>query len=136
MVSRRFVEEICMSDLIAKEYTCFEDIKQTRPDGSEYWSARALSTVLDYNKWENFHKVIQRAIIACENSGHIVSECFPDVRKTSPMPKDLLSFVKREKQNSEEVKGRTYSSRFASQIMKRRPTSAMHQGQTCSKDSK
>lgn len=75
-----------MSDLIASEYKCFEDIKRTRLDGSEYWCARELAPVLDYNKWENFHKVIKRAMIACENSGQCVLECFPEVRKTSPMP--------------------------------------------------
>ena len=77
---------IPISKLIAKEYKCFEDIKHIRPDGSEYWCARELAPVLDYTKWENFHKVIQRAMIACENSGHDVFECFPEVRKTSPMP--------------------------------------------------
>ena len=49
------MEELRMSDLIASEYKCFEDIKRTRPDGSEYWCARELAPVLDYNKWENFH---------------------------------------------------------------------------------
>ena len=53
-----------MSDLIAAEYKCFEDIKRTRLDGSEYWCARELASVLAYNKWENFHKVIKRAMIA------------------------------------------------------------------------
>lgn len=70
-----------MSDLIASEYKCFEDIKRTRPDGSEYWCARELAPVLDYNKWENFHKVIKRAMIACENSGYDVVRDFPEVRK-------------------------------------------------------
>ncbi|MCB7039959.1 MULTISPECIES: DNA damage-inducible protein D [Eubacteriales] len=70
-----------MSDLIASEYKCFEDIKRTRPDGSEYWCARELAPVLDYNKWENFHKVIKRAMIACENSGYDVVHDFPEVRK-------------------------------------------------------
>lgn len=70
-----------MSDLIAKEYKCFEDIKHIRPNGSEYWCARELAIVLDYNKWENFHKVIKRAMIACENSGHEVIYDFPEVRK-------------------------------------------------------
>ena len=27
-----------MSDLIAKEYKCFEDIKHIKEDGTEYWS--------------------------------------------------------------------------------------------------
>ena len=57
-----------MSDLKAKEYKKFEDIKHIRDDGSEYWSARELAVALDYTKWENFSKVIGRAMIACENS--------------------------------------------------------------------
>ena len=63
-----------MSTLFAKEYQCFEDIKRTRPDGTEYWAARELAPVLDYAKWENFYKVIKRAMIACENSGRSVSD--------------------------------------------------------------
>ena len=70
-----------MSNLIAKEYKCFEDIKYTKEDGTEYWFARELAIVLDYNKWENFHKVIKRAMIACENSGHDITYDFPEVRK-------------------------------------------------------
>ena len=75
-----------MSDLKATEYKRFEDVKQVRSDGSEYWRARELAPVLEYTKWENFAKVIKRAMIACENSGHSVEECFPEVRKTSAMP--------------------------------------------------
>lgn len=70
-----------MSKLVAKEYRRFEDIKQVREDGSEFWSARDLAPALDYNKWENFSKVIKRAMIACENSGHAVDDDFPEVRK-------------------------------------------------------
>jgi len=85
-----------MSTLSAKEYKRFEDIKRIRPDGSEYWAARELAPVLDYAKWENFYKVIKRAMIACENSGRSTLECFPEVRKTSPMPnggvKDILDY--------------------------------------------
>ena len=85
-----------MSTLSAKEYKRFEDIKRIRPDGSEYWAARELAPVLDYAKWENFYKVIKRAMIACENSGRSTLECCPEVRKTSPMPnggvKDILDY--------------------------------------------
>ncbi len=70
-----------MSNLKSKEYKLFEDIKQTRIDGSEFWSARELAGVLAYNKWENFHKVIKRAMIACENSGHSICNDFPEVSK-------------------------------------------------------
>lgn len=70
-----------MSQLIAKEYKCFEDIKNIREDGSEYWCARDLALVLNYRKWENFHKVIKRAMIACKNSGRDVNDQFPEVGK-------------------------------------------------------
>ena len=70
-----------MSDLKGIEYKRFEDIKHIREDGSEYWSARELGSALDYAKWENFAKVIKRAMIACENSGHSIPDDFPEVRK-------------------------------------------------------
>ena len=50
-------------------------------DGSEHWSARELAGALDYTKWENFTKVITKAMISCENSGHSVIDDFPEVRK-------------------------------------------------------
>lgn len=37
-----------MKKLIAEEYKRFEDIKQIREDGSEFWSARQLAAALDY----------------------------------------------------------------------------------------
>ena len=70
-----------MSDLKATEYKRFEDIKVIRADGSEYWPARELASVLDYTKWENFSKVIDRAMLACKNSGFEIKDHFPDVRK-------------------------------------------------------
>jgi len=48
---------------------------------SEFWSARELAPVLEYTKWENFHKVIKRAMLACENSGRSIVDDFPEVRK-------------------------------------------------------
>ena len=70
-----------MSELKGKEYKRFEDIKHIREDGSEFWSARELGPVLDYVKWENFYRVIKRAMISCENAGHSISDDFPEVRK-------------------------------------------------------
>ncbi len=67
--------------LKAREYKRFEDIKQIRADGTEFWSARELAPALEYTKWENFQNVIKRAMIACENSGHSVEDDFPEVRK-------------------------------------------------------
>ena len=68
-------------ELKAREYKRFEDIKKIRADGTEFWSARELAPALEYTKWENFKNVIKRAMIACENSGHLVDDDFPEVRK-------------------------------------------------------
>ena len=70
-----------MKELKGKEYKCFEDIKHVRDDGSEYWSARELALALGYVQWRNFAKVIERAMIACENSGHSVTHDFAEVSK-------------------------------------------------------
>ena len=58
-------EMIVLSNLQAKEYKSFEKIKRTKADGCEFWYARELSEVLQYKKWENFSKVIDRAKLAC-----------------------------------------------------------------------
>ena len=42
---------------------------------------KAVSDVLQYKKWENFSKVIDRAKLACKNSGFEVQDHFPEVRK-------------------------------------------------------
>ena len=47
------------------------------PKGQDVYKRQAL----DYAKWENFAKVIKRAMIACENSGHSIPDDFPEVRK-------------------------------------------------------
>ena len=70
-----------MSELQAKEYKTFENIKHTDENGVEFWYARELMEVLEYQKWENFHKVIERAMIACNASKMPVQDHFPEVRK-------------------------------------------------------
>ncbi len=53
----------------------FDAIRRASEDGSEYWSARELSKLLGYDRWENFRKyVIPRTQKACENSGHAISD--------------------------------------------------------------
>ena len=61
--------------------TIFESIKHTDENGSEYWYARELMVVLEYGKWENFHKVIKKAMLACKLSNNSISYDFPGVRK-------------------------------------------------------
>ena len=73
-------------EIIKQLYSTFEQAA-LEVDGVECWSARELQKLLGYSKWENFANVIDKAKTACKNVGHNVSEHFPDVRKTIPMPK-------------------------------------------------
>ena len=68
-----------MNDLIINNK--FEGIKHIDEYGFDYWEARELMVVLEYNKWENFHRVIKSAMIACASSGSVVYDHFPEVRK-------------------------------------------------------
>jgi len=82
-----------MAKLNAVEYESFEAIKQTDENGSEFWFARDLQNALSYTKWENFAKVIDRAVLACKNSGFVIEDHFPDVRKTIEMPKSATKQI-------------------------------------------
>ncbi|MDB5081542.1 MAG: putative dNA protein [Chloroflexi bacterium] len=66
---------------MSEQTTPFETIRTTDETGNEYWSARDLSKVLGYNRWENFQNVIQKAQIACGNSGRKPSDHFRDITK-------------------------------------------------------
>src|SRR3990167_3036415 len=47
----------------------------------EYWMARDIQELLEYDKWENFLNVIEKAKIACQKSGQVLADHFADVRK-------------------------------------------------------
>ncbi len=59
-----------MTDINQFRQKTFEDLRHVTEDGGEYWSARELYPVLEYSRWEKFYSVIQKAMIACKNSGH------------------------------------------------------------------
>ena len=82
-----------MNILKEQEYKSFEEIKRVREDGSEYWYARELSKVLEYVQWRNFEKVIEKAKLACSNSGSDISYHFADVSKMIKMPKNAAKEV-------------------------------------------
>ena len=83
-----------MSNLIAKEYHGFEQIKHTDEAGNEYWLARELAPVLEYSEWRNFSKVIDKAMLACRNSGFNIANQFLEVRKIIEMPSKLRKDTK------------------------------------------
>ena len=70
-----------MSNLKAKEYVSFEAIKHISEDGNEFWYARELAPILEYVQWRNFAKVLDRAMLACKNSGYAIPDHFAEVSK-------------------------------------------------------
>lgn len=69
------------SEITTYNEQIFEDIKHINDDGQEYWLARELQTVLDYTQWRRFSDTIERAKLACKNSGFAIDDHFADVGK-------------------------------------------------------
>jgi len=57
----------------------FERIKRTNDAGMEFWSSRDFSEVLGYGDYRNFEGVIEKAKMACFNSGHRLEDHFVDI---------------------------------------------------------
>ena len=78
-----------------KEYTekLFEDIKHIDENGNEYWLGRELQQVLVYKEWRKFNNVINKAIIACNNSKMMIGEHFVQVDKTIRMPRNASKII-------------------------------------------
>ena len=70
-----------MDNITNYNESIFESIKHIDENGNEYWYARELMKVLEYKKWENFHKVIKQAIFSCGSSNYNIIDHFPEVRK-------------------------------------------------------
>lgn len=71
----------------------FESYAHKTDDGVEFWLARDLQVLLGYNKWDNFKNVITKAKTACELSGQVIADHFPDVGKTIEMPKNATKEI-------------------------------------------
>ncbi len=59
----------------------FESIKHIDQFGNEYWYARELMPILQYNLWQNFHKIIRISMDNCIKSHHNVLDHFIDINK-------------------------------------------------------
>ena len=73
-------------ELIVQLRKSFEE-SAYEAQGVEYWLARDLQKLLDYEEWRNFVNVIEKAKISCKNSGQNIYDHFVDINKTIPMPK-------------------------------------------------
>ncbi len=59
----------------------FESIKHIDENGVEFWYARELMTMLEYSKWGNFVKVIDKAKQSCKSSDINIIDHFAEVGK-------------------------------------------------------
>ena len=76
---------------VTKLKKAFEDYAQN-VGGVEFWFARNLQILLGYDKWENFFNAVEKAKVACMNSGYDANDHFPGIRKMV----DIGSGVRRE----------------------------------------
>ena len=76
-----------MTDIEKISEALFEDIKHLDEQGNEYWTARELIPVLEYNEYRFFKKVIDKAIDACKSSNIKASEHFVHVHDMIPIAK-------------------------------------------------
>jgi DNA-damage-inducible protein D len=67
-------------EIIIKLSKRFEEATHIE-QGIEFWMARDIQELLEYNEWRNFLNVIEKAKIACKNSGQPENNHFGEVNK-------------------------------------------------------
>lgn len=68
--------------VVIRLHSSFEDMVQKFPNTDiEFWFARDLQMLLGYVRWENFAKVIGKAMTACQNAGHDLKDHFRGITK-------------------------------------------------------
>ncbi|NLE39916.1 MAG: hypothetical protein GX621_18005 [Pirellulaceae bacterium] len=73
-------------ELIVQLHSRFEQlVHREEESGVEFWLARDLQQVLGYDRWENFAKVIKKAITACEKTGYDPWGHFLEATKMVPL---------------------------------------------------
>jgi DNA-damage-inducible protein D len=82
--------------------TVFEQIKRVDEHKNEFWTARDLSSVMEYSEYRHFKPVIERAKEACKNSGYEVQHHFEDIL-------DMIELGKGAKREIENVKLSRYA---------------------------
>ncbi|OGZ12588.1 MAG: DNA damage-inducible protein D [Candidatus Lloydbacteria bacterium RIFCSPHIGHO2_02_FULL_51_22] len=63
----------------------FETIKRIDNNGKEYWSSRELARSLEYSNYRNFLNAVEKAKIACKNSGEVIHSHFVDANEMVPI---------------------------------------------------
>lgn len=56
-------------------------VHQEEAVGIEFWYARELMPLLGYERWENFEKTIERAMMSCQTAGGQIFDHFREISK-------------------------------------------------------
>ena len=64
-----------MSEVISP----FEKIRRVNSAGNEFWSSRDFALLLSYTDYRNFEAVVDKARMACFNSGQRLEDHFVDI---------------------------------------------------------
>ena len=83
-----------MENIINHEKPDFESIKHINEYGAEYWSARELMPLLGYQRWENFEKVIRKAIVSISNTQTDLNYWLLEVTKPIITGKGKTDYIK------------------------------------------
>lgn len=59
----------------------FEQIKEIDENGNEFWGARKLSKALEYTDFRNFLVVVEKAKVACKNSGQATEDHLVEINE-------------------------------------------------------
>lgn len=57
----------------------FDSIRHLDEHGNEFWYGRELMPFLEYQSWKRFFETIERAKMACKNSGNVVTSHFDNI---------------------------------------------------------
>lgn len=68
-------------DMERRGHATFESIKRHSQGSGEYWLARELAPVLEYQDYRNFLSVIEKARMACAQAGLAQPDHFGDVTR-------------------------------------------------------
>ena len=68
-----------------QHHQTFESIKRTDRDGAEFWRARQIAPILDYQDYRNFQNVVAKAKTACKTAGYVVADHFGDFTEMVPI---------------------------------------------------
>lgn len=71
--------------IATQHHATFEGIRHVDENDNEFWLARELAPLLDYQDWRNFMQVVEKARIACQQSNHPSENHFGDVTKMVPI---------------------------------------------------